>query len=343
MPLSYTLSPFIYLLKPATIYSLIFIIGLTTTSEQVQWEGQEGPSQGDEIKKEINAAINSAQVSLDNQIKNIYFYLGLMLFLVAASTLILVYKKLKKSKKLNFWISKQNVELQEALGALEQSQTENTRIMQMVAHDLRNPISSINMITELLLESNKFGGDEKTLLNHIKTSGENSLSLVEEILKGSHQQETLQKEPVALNQLLHYCVDLLKYRAKEKGQRIVLEANMVIVPISREKIWRVVSNLVANAIKFSPKGEEIKVTLQADQEKKRVRISVSDRGIGIPDELKEQIFDMFTKGKRTGTAGEKPHGMGLAISKQIVKAHGGSLWFQPNREKGTIFHVEIPM
>ncbi|WP_198675321.1 ATP-binding protein [Pleomorphovibrio marinus] len=282
-------------------------------------------------------------ISRDNQIKNIYLYVVVLLILAAGCLLFLVYRSLKKTKKFNRKISKQNMEFQEALEALEQSQAENTKMMHVVAHDLRNPISSITMISELLLDSTKLEGDDKTLLEHIKTSSENSLNLVGDILKGSNEQETIKKEPVELHQLLQYCVDLLKYKAEEKHQKVLLEVNEVIVPISREKMWRVVSNLVANAIKFSPSGEVIEVALRADKNKNVARISVADRGIGIPDELKDKIFEMFTEGRRMGTAGEETHGMGLAISKQIVKAHGGNLWFQPNKDKGTVFIVEIPL
>ena len=72
-------------------------------------------------------------------------------------------------------------------------------------------------------------------------------------------------------------------------------------------------------------------------------IEVEDHGIGIPIEMEDKIFDMYTEAKRTGTAGEQPFGLGLAISKQIVEAHGGKIWFDSKPGNGTTFFVELPI
>jgi len=109
--------------------------------------------------------------------------------------------------------------------------------------------------------------------------------------------------------------------------------------ISREKIWRVLSNLIGNAIKFSPQGAVIsaKITLENDN----IQIAVNDHGIGIPDSIKDEIFHMFTEAKRPGTAGEKSFGLGLSISKQIIESHNGEIWFDSDPIKGTTFYVRF--
>ncbi len=114
-----------------------------------------------------------------------------------------------------------------------------------------------------------------------------------------------------------------------------------MIPVNREKLWRVVSNLIANAIKFSPTGAIIRVSLQ--EETDHVRITVEDHGIGIPQEIGSKIFDMFTEAKRVGTGGEESFGLGLAIAKQIVDAHGGKIWFDSKPGNGTTFFVELPL
>ncbi|MCY1228904.1 Sensor protein kinase WalK [compost metagenome] len=78
------------------------------------------------------------------------------------------------------------------------------------------------------------------------------------------------------------------------------------------------------------------------QKEHDIRILVKDEGIGIPPEMSEKIFDLFTEAKRPGTAGEQPFGMGLAISKQIVEAHKGRIWFENNEARGTTFIVDLP-
>lgn len=280
-------------------------------------------------------------INRDNHIKNIYLGATLGFTILLVIFLGLAAKGLKRSKKINKVISEQNIELQETLGALEQSQAENTKIMYMVAHDLRNPISSMVMMADILLEDEQITGENRVLLEHIKTSCNHSINLVSEMMQSNKNTETLTKEPVDLERLLRYCVDLLQHKANEKHQKLVLDTIPVTALVSREKLWRVISNLIANAIKFSPKGKSIQINLLKKSEK--AVFSIKDEGIGIPDSIKNKVFEWYTESKRSGTEGEKPFGMGLAISKQIVSAHGGSIWFETEEGNGTTFFVEIPI
>jgi signal transduction histidine kinase len=93
-------------------------------------------------------------------------------------------------------------------------------------------------------------------------------------------------------------------------------------------------------MKFSPEGSVINVALLDRQD--TVLISVADHGIGIPENLRNQVFSMFTDAKRPGTSGEQSFGLGLAISRQIVEAHEGKIWFESNAGAGTTFYVELP-
>jgi signal transduction histidine kinase len=147
----------------------------------------------------------------------------------------------------------------------------------------------------------------------------------------------MEKEPIDLEALLQYCIALLQHKADAKHQKIELQAKPVVMNCSRERMWRVISNLVGNAIKFSPEGETISVALK--QEANQILISVQDRGIGIPSNMQDRVFDLFTDAKRKGTAGEPSHGLGLAVSKQIVEAHGGKIWLDSEPGRGTAFHI----
>ncbi|MEX2567817.1 MAG: ATP-binding protein [Cyclobacteriaceae bacterium] len=275
-----------------------------------------------------------------NKINSIYLKVIVGFTLLAVVFLIVARYNLKRSKSINRVISQQNIELQETLGALEQSQAENTKIMYMVAHDLRNPISSMVMMSDILLEDEKIEEDSRVLLEHIKTSGNHSLNLVKEMMQSNKNTENLKKELLEMDRMLHYCVELLHHKAQEKDQTLILEASPVIVNVSREKIWRVISNLIANAIKFSPKGSDIRIGMKNNPD--QVLITVKDQGIGIPDSIKEKVFELYTDGKREGTEGEKPFGMGLAISRQIISAHKGEIWFESQEGKGTTFFVALP-
>jgi signal transduction histidine kinase len=111
------------------------------------------------------------------------------------------------------------------------------------------------------------------------------------------------------------------------------------VAVDRDKLKQVLRNLLNNAIKFSPDGGTIDIAVcRADD---AVRVSVSDRGPGIPEGELEAVFDKFVQSTKTKT-GAGGTGLGLAISQEIVAAHGGRIWAQNRPEGGAIFSFEIP-
>ena len=106
-------------------------------------------------------------------------------------------------------------------------------------------------------------------------------------------------------------------------------------------MWRVVSNIINNAIKFSPENSTIRVKLQK-KNASAVLLSVQDNGIGIPVDLQDKIFTGNPQNRRPGTMGEESHGLGLSIVKKIVEEHGGNIWFESSVAGGTVFYVELP-
>ncbi|HNJ59138.1 MAG TPA: ATP-binding protein, partial [Chitinophagaceae bacterium] len=109
----------------------------------------------------------------------------------------------------------------------------------------------------------------------------------------------------------------------------------------KEKLWRVFSNLIMNAIKFSHSGKS--VYIHVEKYLNEIVVNVQDEGIGIPEKYYSKVFDMFAEAKRKGTFGEQPFGIGLHICKQIVEAHNGKIWFISNEPIGTSFYVSLPI
>jgi len=298
--------------------------------------------------KETEQQYKLALISKRDQLKTAYL-IGIIVFAVMTVVILLMIGYyLKRSRKsvselmrLNREVNDHNTQMQRTLTALEQSQAENTRMMQVVAHDLRSPIGGITQVAEMMLEEHDRPEEDRMMLELVKTSGKNSLELISDLLQIHTRLEELKKEPVDMFMLLYYCVELLRFKAREKAQQIDLQGEYLILYINREKIWRVISNLIANAIKFSPSGANISVQLL--QKDHHALIIVEDHGIGIPVEMKDKVFDMFTEARRLGTAGEQTHGMGLAISRQIVEVHDGHIWFESKPGNGTSFYVELPI
>jgi signal transduction histidine kinase len=290
-----------------------------------------------------------SQLKKTNRNKNLYLIIATAFFIMTLVIMALIYLNWQKSKKLlnalssmNNQVQQKNQELQLALEKVEVSSQEKDRILRTVAHDLRNPIGGIASLTGSVMDDGECSSEQTNYLSLIKDTAYNSLELINEILEATNSNtDTLNKQLVEINGLLKNSVDLLRFKASEKNQDIILD--MPDTPeqllISREKIWRVVSNLISNAIKFSPVGSAIQVNLLRIAS--GVQISVNDRGIGIPDKLKDKVFNMFTEAKRPGTLGEKSFGLGLSICKHIVDLHQGKIWFECDDQTGTTFYVTL--
>lgn len=237
---------------------------------------------------------------------------------------------------------KQNNDLRNHLSLLEERTEENSKTLQIMVHDLRSPLAAIVGLAGFMIDENKLADEDMEVINLIHTSGIDSLNFINEILERKSAAMEKQKEMVDLQKLLTYCISQFRHKALEKDQQIVFEnTTSVHLKLNREKMWRVINNLISNALKFSPHKSTVFLALHLVKEK--AIISVKDQGIGIPENLREKIFGSNSQRKRTGTAGEKSFGMGLSIAKQIVDEHGGDLHFMSEKEKGTTFFVELPI
>ncbi len=293
---------------------------------------------------------NYSLLSAENNLKKNYLYVALLFSLMAIAILVLLSQNWKSSKlnvatltNLNKQITFQNKQLEQTLDDLRQSNKDKDRILKVVAHDLRNPLGAITSIASLLIEEVNFSDEHMEFAKLMKTSSLQSMEMINDLLIANfnYRPEEMKKDVVDMQTILKECVEQLKFKADEKDQKVNLEiAADVLILADKEKIWRVLSNLIVNAIKFSPTGSVVDVKLfERDQ---KMELSIKDHGIGIPDELKDKIFDAFTDAKRWGTSGEQPFGLGLSISKQIIEAHGGKIWFESDVDKGTTFYLEIP-
>jgi len=236
--------------------------------------------------------------------------------------------------------------LQKALSESGRTNLNYIRIMRVMAHDLRNPVSGITGIAGLLLDDEGFTDDNRQMLKLIENTGIHSLEMINELLKTglADENEPLLKEPFDIIEILTDSVELLQFTAEDKNQLIVFEHDNtpIIINLSYEKIWRVINNLIVNAIKFSHVGGVIKIHIQKNDDKQHILLSIADNGIGIDSKKEKDIFEMFTPMKQAGTNGEQSFGLGLSISKKIIEKHNGQISFESEIGKGTTFYVQLP-
>lgn len=216
----------------------------------------------------------------------------------------------------------------------------------MAAHDLRNPLGVIKSYSDLLQQTlDNLDSKHLKMLQRIESSSAFMLELINNLLDYSVIESgtvTLHLADVDLHTLLQENIALMKNLAEQKQIVFELKIENQIPNIIGDynKLAQVFNNLIANAIKFSHNGSSIVISLK--QENNEVIIAVKDSGVGIPEEIKKNLFTPFTKGAK-GTAGEKTTGLGLAIAKKIVAEHKGKIWVESTEGKGSIFYVSLPI
>ncbi len=256
-------------------------------------------------------------------------------------------RNLKIQKALNDTIQKQKEQLEGALAELKNKEKDKTRILRSVAHDVMNPIAAIVSLTDILFyEKESLNEEQLHIINLIREASANSLNLSKDIIEAAEQQEDrehLTMEETDINLLVARAVELLNFRALSKRQQIITRypAQHIMAVVYKDKIRRVINNLIANAIKFSYEGTVINVSLELREG--MAHLSVRDSGIGIPAKNLPYIFDVFTDARQAGTQGEVTHGLGLSISMQIARAHNGDIWVESEEGKGATFHFEFPL
>lgn len=218
-------------------------------------------------------------------------------------------------------------------------------VLRVVAHDLRNPLNNIAMSAELLrqlLPEQDADPGRRRQLDIISRSVHRADRLIRDLLDVAQLgagRLSIETAPHGVKPLVHEAVELHRAFAERKSLRITAELPEELPDIvaDRDRIIQVFTNLIGNAIKFTPEGGSI--TLRAAAENGAVRFSVGDTGPGIPDEDQPHLFDAFWQARRDASQGA---GLGLAIARGIVEAHGGSIWVESEVSRGATFHFTIP-
>jgi len=217
-------------------------------------------------------------------------------------------------------------------------------VLQIVSHDLRNPLNNIGMAAELILEQAAQTEQRAHTVGIIQRSTERMNRMIQDLLDVAKLETgrlAIETAPVAVSRLLEDATESLAPLAQEKSLRFntaTQDGTPPAVVADRGRILQVFTNLVGNALKFTPAGGEITVTVKP--EAGMVRFGVTDTGTGIPPEQLERIFGRFWQAKPSDRRGL---GLGLTIAKSIVEAHGGRIGVYSTVGKGTEFWFTLPV
>ncbi|PJZ52184.1 hypothetical protein CH380_16075 [Leptospira adleri] len=219
------------------------------------------------------------------------------------------------------------------------------RLLAAAAHDLKNPISGILNLTEMMKDQ---ATDQNNieLLNMMLRAGSKSLNIIQELLQIAEMESEnyrLKLETINLNHLIETLIRQNTTEAEKNKIKLYanLGTNPIHVQVESLKFQRVLENLISNSLKFTEEGGEI--TIRSSAKRKKAIIEVEDSGIGIPEGLQPMIFEQFTRAKRQGLKGEETTGLGMSIAKVIVELHKGKIGMESKEGVGTKFVIELPL
>lgn len=220
------------------------------------------------------------------------------------------------------------------------------KLLGMAAHDLRNPLTSIRGFSEILLDDSVDEATRKEFLGVIFSVSEEMLNLLNDLLDVSQIQSgkfELRKKTGQLDEVAKRRVHLNQIIAAKKNIKIEMNVeSSPTISFDHDRIGQVLDNFISNAIKFSPHGSTITVTLKADGMWSQVE--VADEGPGIREEERGRLFGEFQRLSAEPTGGEKSTGLGLAIVSKMVKAHGGKVDVKQGKDgKGSAFFFALPL
>lgn len=229
---------------------------------------------------------------------------------------------------------------------LQELNANKDKFFSILAHDLRNPFSSLQMLIQFTLDNLADSGQttlERTM-EKLQSSTDNVYDLLENLLTWSRIQRGVmeyQPRPVHMHEVVNRNLALLTSQAAQK--QIALSSKIeedIVVSVDAHMVDAIVRNLLTNAIKFTHSGGRVSVSVTQDEHD--LRVSVSDTGLGIGEEHISKLFQIGSHYKRFGTAQEKGTGMGLILCKEFVAQHGGTIWVESEVDHGSTFIFTLP-
>jgi signal transduction histidine kinase len=257
-------------------------------------------------------------------------------------------EKREELEKVNQQLSETNRELNEANAKLRELSEMKEEFLALTTHDLRSPLTVISGVISFFTSGRlgELSPEQKNMVSMMERNTQNLIELVNDLLDASKLESGTIRLDVAsidMRGVLDELREAMEPLAKEKGIELVetLPADLPLVEADRAKLRRIILNLLSNALKFTRKGGRIEVRVERQDD--RVRISVSDTGVGIaPDDL-ARLFDKYEQARSRATRGEKGTGLGLYITRQLLELHGSKIKVESEVGRGSTFSFTLPV
>jgi signal transduction histidine kinase len=230
------------------------------------------------------------------------------------------------------------------VAAMEELTRLKDEFVSQVTHELRSPLAPISGYAELLAERDQTREEVQRYARTIQRQAMVLERLVDDLLdlaKLESGRYRLDRRPTDLPDILHATAEEQGRASELHPVEVEVEPALPSADADPDRIAQVVRNLVSNAIRYSPEGGPVQV--RAEHAGQGLRVSVSDRGIGIPPDRVARIFEKFYRVDNELTRRVNGTGLGLAISRELVEAHGGRLWVESAPGRGSTFYFTLPV
>jgi signal transduction histidine kinase len=246
-------------------------------------------------------------------------------------------------------VSERTVQLEDANTKLQELNQLKSAFVSMVSHELRTPMTSIRTYVENMLDgvTGAVNDKQSQYLRRIQFNIDRLTRMIGDLLDLSRIEAgrvELTRESIPIVDWMNELIEGLQSLAA--GKSVTIESHsLAVLPAvhaDRDKLTQILTNLIGNAIKFTPAGGRISVLAKVDDDTDFLRIGVSDTGCGIPPAELSKVFEKFFRGTTT-SAEARGAGLGLAIVKSLVELHGGCIWVESTVGQGSSFYFTLPI
>ncbi|WP_314060524.1 cell wall metabolism sensor histidine kinase WalK [uncultured Vagococcus sp.] len=230
----------------------------------------------------------------------------------------------------------------------EKNESERREFVSNVSHELRTPLTSMKSYLESLTDGAWQDPElAPRFLNVTLEETDRMIRMINDLLHLSRidaQKSPIQLELVNLNEMVNFVLERFEMMIKSQNQNYTIKKEFtrrtIWTEVDPDKIIQVLDNIMNNALKYSPDGGEITCTLLETHN--NVIISISDQGMGIPQQDVKRVFNRFFRVDKARSRAMGGSGLGLAISREVIQDHGGSIWAESEEGKGSTFYVSLP-
>jgi signal transduction histidine kinase/DNA-binding response OmpR family regulator len=334
-----------YTLLRDSVFSKQSVERIANMEQQIEIEKQEKEIENYKITQSI------AQLKISRQRLLIYLFVGMGIFVIFIIIYLIHRYQLKNSA--NLAITTKNNQLRTLADQLQEMDEIKSNFFANISHEFRTPLTLLIGPLTKLIENSKYPGLNKTLKLMLRNA-QRQLNLVDQLLdlsKIEAKKMTLKASKGTINKFVKAILSSFYTLAKDKGieLKLIEESNDIEIYFDSDKLSKILSNLISNAIKFTLKKGTIEVILSVEQSSDKslrpdfFKLIVKDNGIGISEKHLHHIFDRFYQVDTSSLGIGKGTGVGLALTKELVELHRGEIIAKSRKNLGSEFIVKLPM